>query len=138
MTAKQVDGQRVVSDTDTQAPIFQRGSGKPVFWTQTRTLTLEDGTVTYGCQHCDFTADKAGAIRPHLRQHSDPDKPRKPRKVRSTGDVQVDALIKTLTEAGNKDKLVDYWRTRAQEAERKNAKIRKALTDLGFALPEGD
>lgn len=146
MTATVVNGLKVVSEGPTQAPIFQKGSNKPVFWQQTRTLHLEDGSITYGCQHCDYTHDKAGAIRPHLRVHADPNAPRKPRssRIKPTGDAQVDALIETLTAAGNKDRLVEHWRGKYQEERgkyqeerEKNRRIHKALSDLGFNLPDG-
>lgn len=62
---RRVNGLRVVSDAPTRAPIADKAGGE-VLWHQTRTLTLEDGTVVYGCQHCPYVSPNVHSVRPHL------------------------------------------------------------------------
>lgn len=69
MTATQVDGRPVITDRDTTSDITDR-AGRPVKWRQVRELTLDDGTVVYGCAHCDYTSPNRLSIRPHLNRHN--------------------------------------------------------------------
>lgn len=74
MTATTVNGVPVIRDEDTEAPIKNLRDGSPIYWTQTRTLTLADGSVVYGCLHCDATFDTKFKVRPHLgAKHTDPE-----------------------------------------------------------------
>lgn len=76
MTASTVNGVAVVADEPTRAPINARG-GKAIFWPRVRTLTLADGSTTYGCLHCDYVNANLLSIRPHLKKHANDPKPRK-------------------------------------------------------------
>lgn len=127
MTATEVNGVKVKTDTPTLAPITTP-NGKAIWWEQTRTLTLEDGSIVYGCLHCDHTATKAGAIRPHLRQHADPDKP-KPAKKDKTA---LAAVSKRLRRVETLEEQVKRWKTRALTAERKISQWEQDLISLGF------
>ncbi|WP_245572446.1 hypothetical protein [Actinokineospora enzanensis] len=121
MTATTVNGIDVLRDEPTLAPITSR-DGKPVYWQQTRTLTLADGSVVYGCAHCDYTADKAGAIRPHLKTHA-----AKTVVPKSSGDLSLSDVLNRLSAADQVQADRDQWRTRALKAERSLATMRKAL-----------
>lgn len=68
MTATEVDGRAVIADRDATSDITDR-AGRPVMWRQVRELTLDDGTVIYGCAHCDYTSTNRLSIRPHLNRH---------------------------------------------------------------------
>ncbi|MGW1679358.1 hypothetical protein [Saccharopolyspora sp. NPDC002376] len=109
----------VVADEPTEAPMRDK-SGAPIFWQQTRTLLLADGSTVYGCAHCEYTNPNPRSIRPHLNIHRD----RKP--APAAGDPIRDLLAR-LAEV---DKLTadrDQWRRRALDAERDLRAIRKAL-----------
>lgn len=134
MTAQQVDGVEVVSDEPTTSAIRTR-SGEPVIWEQTRTLTLADGRVTYGCQHCDYVNDNMMSIRPHLGAHN---------KAGPRAGSRANSRARTVTELAQGMSLSDLlgrlaqleqvgaerdaWKARAQSAERNLATLRRALT----------
>ena len=133
MTATEVNGIRVRTDTATLAPIRTR-DGKPIWWEQTRTLTLEDGSVIYGCKHCDHTATKVGAIRPHLRVHADPNKPKRA----PSGKDALTVVSKRLQKVDALEDQVAFWKKRCLAAERKISTWTQALYTLGVQLPDDD
>lgn len=122
MTATQVDGTAVLCDEPTEAPITDK-TGKPLVWTQTRTLLLADGRTVYGCQHCDYTHPSVGGIRPHLRVH----KPAKPKPSNGAGDMSVAELVALASKAGTVVRERDEWKARALKAERELATVRRVL-----------
>lgn len=135
MTASVVNGLRVVTEGPTLAPITTR-DGKAIWWEQTRTLHLEDGSTVYGCLHCDHTTTNVGGIRPHLRVHADPDKPRAPRK--KIGDQTLNGVLRRLEKLAKVEQERDKWKERALEAERTISSWRQAMHRLGIAAPDGE
>lgn len=135
MTATEVNGLKVVSDEPTPAP-FKTPKGKTVLWTQTRTLTLEDGSAVYGCQHCDFTHASMHGVRPHLKVHqSRPEFVRVDKELMNT--VFVDGmtlgdLVARLSELMEIEAERDRWYDRAVEAEYQLNRLRKALRSAGI------
>lgn len=127
MTATTVDGVAVITDEPTSSGIVDRG-GKPVVWTQTRTLRLADGRTVYGCLHCDRTSTNPLSIRPHLSAHSTrPRKATKAAATRAASDLPLGELLARLGELDRVTVERDTWKTRAQTAERKLATLRNAL-----------
>ncbi|WP_103339887.1 C2H2-type zinc finger protein [Amycolatopsis sp. CA-126428] len=127
MTATEVDGVAVVSDEPREAP-FRDNGGNTIYQPQTRVLTLANGTVVYGCQHCDYTSPNPNSIRPHLGKHTG--RTRKSTATPSARDslnlplAELMARLDTLT-AVTEDR--DAWRTRALKAEKKLRQARNAL-----------
>lgn len=70
MTALSHNGIAVVADNPTKAPIVNRRTGDAIYWPQVRELTLDNGSVAYGCIHCDRSFERVTQVRPHLRVHS--------------------------------------------------------------------
>lgn len=137
MTATTVHGLKVVDDSPTRSGITDR-QGNPVMWEQTRTLLLENGHITYGCVHCDYTSDNPRSVRPHLNIHGkrgDGKTPAAQRAAASTGPdlsaLPVGELVKLAAQAAELAADRDRWRERAQSAERDLAAIRKALGRVG-------
>lgn len=126
MTATSVNGVAVVSDNPTQSEINTR-DGKPILFTQTRTLVLADGSTVYGCQHCDYTSANMGSIRPHLSKHNR----RKAAEPPPAATGAVGELIAQLTELGRITQERDSWKDRALTAEKALKKMRSALKSLG-------
>ena len=126
MTAATVEGRRVIEDQPAKSPLHT--DAKPVLFKQIRELLLEDGTVVFGCLHCEYTADTIGPIRPHLKAHGGrgPGRPR----TAIAQDVNQMSLgdllrrVKTLEQA-EADR--DTWRRRALDAERRLNTLRRAL-----------
>ena len=126
MTATHVDGRKVVQDQAAKSPLHT--DTQPVLFRQTRELLLDDGTVVFGCAHCDFTAAGIGAVRPHLKEHTGrgPGRPR----TAITQDVKDLSLADLLTAVQSLEKITaerESWRTRALDAERRLRTLRRAL-----------
>jgi hypothetical protein len=123
MTATEVNGVAVVADEPTAAPIKTR-SGVPVLWVQTRTLLLADGTIIYGCVHCDYTRDNMHLIRPHLNKHRD---------LKTTGSkapsrsMTLDQLLARVENLSKVEADRDHWKARAVKAEKSLNTLRNAL-----------
>lgn len=122
MTATQVNGIAVIADEPTLSPISAR-NGVPVYWQQTRTLLLEDGTELYGCVHCDYTADSPNKVRPHFNKHRD----RTAAKPASPYDLPLSELLARVADMEKLTAERDTWRRRALKAERSLSTMRKAL-----------
>lgn len=121
MTATHVNGQQVVSDNPTQAPIRSK-DGTVIWWRQTRTLLLANGDTVFGCLHCDYTSPNANSIRPHLGKH-------RAAKVAppTLGGITVADLVQRLSEAETLTEDRDHWKARALAAEKSLRQMRKAL-----------
>lgn len=122
MTATHVDGVEVVADEPTTAPI-KSFAGKPMVWTQTRTLLLADGRTVYGCQHCEYTSPNVLSIRPHLNKHRTVG----PRPAAAAKDLSLTEVLERLATLDKVSKERDDWKARALTAERKLATLRNAL-----------
>jgi hypothetical protein len=137
VTAAVVEGRQVVSDTATASPHILDNAGQPLVWEQTRTLLLDDGSVTYGCLHCDYTNANMRSIRPHLSKHRH--RPgRQPAMTTATGAATGRAtkaadglsLGEVLRKLGRIEQLEaerDEWKQRAVAAERSLKTLRKVL-----------
>lgn len=119
MTATEVDGRAVVTDEPARSPLGVDRGGNPVYFKQTRELTLDDGSVVYGCLHCEFIDERSAAIRPHLRVHAS-DRTN----TRTGGKKTIELLAAELVKA-EADR--DQWKARARKAERDLATIRRAI-----------
>jgi hypothetical protein len=124
VTATVVNGLAVVKDEPQVAP-FRDRAGSPIYQPQTRVLTLSDGSVVYGCVHCDYSSPNVHSVRPHLNKH---------RKATETGKRNGSALNLPLTELMRRlDKLdalaqeCEDWKSRALRAERRLKQLRSAL-----------
>lgn len=90
-------------------------------------LLLEDGSIVYGCVHCDYTSERPGGVRPHLGKHAVRPSGRPPNRRPVPKDLTVADL---LSAAAQIDKLTadrDAWKTRAVKAEREMAALRRLL-----------
>ncbi|MFI7608721.1 hypothetical protein ACIBTV_26735 [Micromonospora sp. NPDC049366] len=99
MTAKRVNGLRVVSDRATRSPLRAHNHDSEVYWQQVRHLVLEDHSETYGCQHDDFTDKDRFQVLLHLRTCAA--KPSKPAKGKNAGPAQ-DSLPHRVAQASPK------------------------------------
>lgn len=125
MTATHVDGHQVVSDSPTQSPIRTK-DGEVIWWPQTRTPLLADGSTVFGCAHCDYTNLNPLSIRPHLGKHT---MKKTPTDVAppTLGGITVAELVQRLSEAETVRTDRDQWKTRALAAEKSLRVLRKAL-----------
>jgi hypothetical protein len=108
-------------------------------------LLLEDGTETYGCTECEFTAPRYGMVRMHTRAHNNGGPARARPKSTKPAKVAWDPAILAMTlgdlieAAGRGDSIVDTierlsadrdeWKARARDAERRLNGLRRALGD---------
>jgi hypothetical protein len=129
MTATVVNGQEVLADQPARSPLT-RPDGEPVYFRQIRELLLADGTATYGCLHCDFTAASPASVRPHLLKHrTPPAAPPARRPTADLADLTLPALLDKLRDLNRIAADRDHWRGRAQKAERALAAMRRALAE---------
>lgn len=160
MTAKEVNGLRVVDEETPKSPLWTEK--RPMYYTHSRLLMLEDGSTIYGCAYgeCDYTDEKLGRIRAHQGyncEHRDPARPAPRRrgskteaehfaKAVSKGEEEFSPDIAELLaflgganpdqeEAHRKEvqrlqKLVRTWKKRAIEAEAALNLIKKSFHAL--------
>ena len=126
MTATHIGRRKVVQDQAAKSPLHT--DTRPVSFKQIRELLLDDGTVVFGCVHCDFTDRRIGVVRPHLRVHTGrgPGRPR----TAITQDVKDLSLADLLAAVQSLEKIKaerEAWRTRALDAERRLRALRRAL-----------
>jgi hypothetical protein len=62
---KEVDGKKVIKDEVMPSNLPPRADGSRPPMHTIRVLTLEDGSVLYGCRDCETTGDTPGVIRAH-------------------------------------------------------------------------
>lgn len=129
MTATTVNGHEVVADDPALSPLST--PEKPIYYKQIRQLLLGDGSVMFGCAHCDFTTPHMVRVRPHLRVHAES----APVRVGTVDDV-MDNLREVIEQrhagllaaierlSGERDE----WKARAVKAEKSLATLRKALS----------
>jgi hypothetical protein len=132
MTATHVNGLEVMAEEPVASPLGT--PERPMYFRQIRRLLLADGSEVFGCVHCDFTADAAGRVRGHLAKHSPPGTPSPAAPSRKGRRINVNEL---LTRLAHGDAAVarlraveeerNQWRTRALDAERTLATIRRAV-----------
>ncbi len=120
MTATTVNGHAVITDKPTASALRDK-RGNVVYWPQTRTLTLDNGDVVYGCVHCDYTSLNENSIRPHLGKHRD-----RPTAAQA-GELSLNQLLERLGELDKVTADRDQWRKRAVAAEKSLSTLRKAL-----------
>lgn len=128
MTATTVNGLAVVSDEAGVAPFTDR-AGNPVVQPQTRVLTLEDGSVVYGCLHCDYISTNKNSVRPHLGKHNSHRRNgnRHLADALSVRDMSLTDLLERLDHLDRTTADRDKWRARALKAERRLSSLRNAL-----------
>ena len=124
MTATEVDGIAVVADEPRCAPFTDRG-GNPIYQPQTRVLTLADGSVVYGCAHCDYTSANPNSIRPHLGRHRE--RPPKTTAAATSLELPLAELMKRLEQLSAITSDRDAWKARAVTAEKRLKQLRNAL-----------
>lgn len=126
MTATHVNGRKVVEDAPAPSPLSR--DDFPVYFKQIRELLLDDGTVTYGCVHCDFTAVTAGKVRPHLKAHNGrgPGRP-KTAVAQDVNEMSLADLLRRVRDLERVEAERDEWRRRALDAERRLNTLRRAL-----------
>lgn len=123
---RMVNGLEVIADEPTEAPMRDK-TGKPIFWQQTRTLLLTDGSTVYGCAHCDYTSPNVRSIRPHLGRHN---KARTTPTASASATVDGDPVREVLARLEGYEKLaadLEEWKRRALTAERHLRAIRSAI-----------
>jgi hypothetical protein len=127
MTAATVGDRKVIEDQPARSPLHT--DARPVFFKQIRELLLDDGTIVFGCVHCEFAAATIGPVRPHLKVHTRP-----LASSRGPGRPRVDATEMSLADLLRRVKTLDQaeadrdtWRKRALEAERCLRTLRNAL-----------
>lgn len=130
MTAKVVNGKTALADEAAESPyLYDRKTGEKVRWRQVRRLLLEDGTITYGCAHCDYTSDNLNSIRPHLGKHNKKaNQPGAPNGIAAL--PPNDYFIRLLRQVEQLDHVCaerDQWKARAQSAERDLATLRRVV-----------
>lgn len=126
MTATHVDGRKVVEDEPARSPLYR--DDRPVFFKQIRELLLDDGSVVFGCVHCDYTAVSVGVVRPHLKAHGSrgPGRP-KGTVARDVNELSLAELLRKVRGLEQIEADRDAWRKRALDAERRLNTLRRAL-----------
>lgn len=140
MTATEVDGKQVIDDRPTLSPHLTDRAGQPLVWQRTRRLTLDDGSIVYGCgdPDCVYTSPNVHSIRPHLQKHVHRPRRRPAMATASNGasaktaklaeGMSLADLLARLSELDEVRADRDAWKQRAKAAERSLASLRKALT----------
>lgn len=74
MTARHVMGLKVLSEFPVPTGQNEKphgvDNGKPAMFKQIVGLRLSNGTVAYGCVHCDYARETLRSVIPHLNKHS--------------------------------------------------------------------
>jgi hypothetical protein len=131
MVGRTIEGQQVVADDFCETGLST--PERPVHFKRIRKLTLSDGTVVHKCTECDYVRPRWEQVRPHLSKHAEP-------KVEALipGVSLMEMSLGELVEVAKRfefqgrhiDRLIeerDNWKTRAQDAERRLAAMRRAL-----------
>jgi hypothetical protein len=133
MTATSVNGLAVLADEPAPSPLSDKAGGQ-VYFKQIRSLLLENGAITYGCAHCDYTADSPASVRPHLNKHIEKT-PKKtapvtpadsPQRIDPTAITLAD-LLRQVTALNQAIDERDQWKARARKAEQDLATIQRAI-----------
>ena len=126
VTATHVDGRKVVEDQAAKSPLHTET--RPVLFKQIRELLLDDGSVVYGCLHCDYTAATIGIVRPHLKTHTGrgADRPRTAI-TRDVDELSIGDLLRRVKSLEQAETDREAWRKRALDAERRLRTLRRAL-----------
>lgn len=126
-----VDGQLVVADDLAETGLST--PERPMHFKRIRKLTLADGTVVHKCTECDYVRPRWEQVRPHLSKHTEPKVedliPASPLMEMSLGEL-VEVVKRVEIQGRHIDRLLterDNWKTRAQDAERRLAAMRRAL-----------
>lgn len=145
---KEVNGQKVISNVAEKSPLGKTVTGQQLYFHGRRVLTLEDGTVLFGCADCpQVTGAKGDILRHRAEVHG-----QKLGGNRGTGKHQnpfsetvlampVGQLLVlagqfSAWEETNTHLLEerDTWRERALNAEKYIARVEKAMARIGFKL----
>jgi hypothetical protein len=126
VTAAAVEGRLVIEDQPAKSPLHT--DAKPVLFRQIRELLLDDGTVLFGCVHCEFTAATIGPVRPHLKAHTGrgPGRPRTA-VAQDVNQMSLADLLRRVKALEKAEADLATWRTRALDAERRLRVLRDAL-----------
>jgi hypothetical protein len=121
VTATHVNGLSVIADEPTPSPLTDK-AGNQVMWPRVRRLLLADGSTTYGCAECEFTAPTSAKVRGHLQGHRE-----KPKRTPSLSGLSLDDLLAKVDKLEKVTADRDAWKRRALAAERGLETIRKAF-----------
>jgi hypothetical protein len=117
VTATHVDGRAVVASERAASNITGR-DGQPIRFKQILMLLLDDGTVVYGCAHCDYTGPSPNNVRPHLNRH---------RASKAGADTIAQLAAQLGTDRAELVRERDEWKTRARKAEGELARLRRII-----------
>jgi regulator of replication initiation timing len=133
---KSVGDLKVVSDVVYASPLSRPGHMVPIHGI--RTLTLSDGSVVYGCRHCDFTGPGPGKVRGHRRVEQcggiseAGTAPRPPRREGGAGQVAapspgaLDMPLRDLVDLANQ---LDALYEAQENLDAENRSLREKLTE---------
>lgn len=130
MTAATVRDRKVIEDQPAKSPLHT--DAKPVLFKQIRELLLDDGTVVFGCVHCEYTAPTIGPVRPHLKVHNGrgPGRPRTA-VAQDVNQMSLADLLRRVKTLEQVEADLAAWRKRALDAERCLRTLRNALNGGG-------
>lgn len=101
-----------------------------------RVLTLEDGTVTYGCRDCEETGDGPGKIRAHRRaEHHFAEEgatPKPPKRAGGVGQLTLpgtNAMSRTLYELIDMASEIETYEEAMERLDEENQRLRAQLQD---------
>jgi hypothetical protein len=140
---EEVDGKKVIKDEVLPSNLPARADGARPPMHTVRVLTLEDGSVVYGCRDCEATGETSGEIRAHRnREHGvaastrrspvNPDANGSPPLPAPTADM----LGMTLYEMFELGANISHWNKIFGNQEAEAERLRKLLTEKDGELAE--
>lgn len=131
LVGQTIEGQLVVADEAAETALST--PERRVHFKRIRKLTLADSSTVYKCTECDYVRPRWEQVRPHLSRHQEPKLedlvPAGPLMEMRLADL-VDVAKRVEVQARHIDRLIDErdnWKSRAVDAERRLASMRRAL-----------
>jgi hypothetical protein len=140
----EIDGLKVVKDEVLRSNLPPGPDGLPPAMKTTRVLTMEDGSVLYGCGDCKVTGATRGDIRKHRNQEHGVTAGSRRSPARSASDTDssplpypaVEMLGMTLYELLELSAAVSRWEQVFGHQEAENNRLRQLLTEKDIELAE--